>query len=345
MNSDERVRRTLNGEDVDRPATFDLMLNDSVIRHFAGGDVDLANPRPTVHRAYDRALDSSRMAIVYPQAEGEELLANGALRQKKRWTTWSAPKIDSVDDAERILRENVRFLKENPVADLNPIIEEYCRTQAEFSDFFLFGNFMLKTGIMFYSGIGLDWFSYLLADQPRLVSEYYEASTARAVRSIENARFPAEIEAVFDCEDIAFRGGTIFGPEYLRKEFFPRLERLVDAWHRKGIKFVFHSDGNLMSVVADLAACGIDALNPIETQAGMNVTELREKASELVFIGGVDCSQILPRGTPQDVAQETRRVLAASGPRIIIGSSSEVHNEVPLANYLTMLETIANWKW
>ena len=90
MTSVERVKTTLNGRCPDHPATFDCIMNDAIIRHFAGADPDINNPKPIVHRAISRALDSTRIIIVYPQKEGEEELPDGNIVKRERWTTWYA---------------------------------------------------------------------------------------------------------------------------------------------------------------------------------------------------------------------------------------------------------------
>ncbi len=345
MTSEERVRATLAGRVPDRPATFDCLMNDAIIRHFAGEEPDLADPKPVVHRAIAAALDSTRIIVVYPQAEGRETRADGSVIRKARWTTWYPHAFASAADAEQSLRAQIPLIQESPPYDLSGATALYRETRAGLGDTFLFANYGLKTGLMLYSSIGLECFCELLADCPEVVSDYIEACTAHSVASIEALRIPPEIEAVFDCEDIAYRGGPLFSPAFLRREFIPRLERIADAWHRKGLRFIFHSDGNLMPVLPDLVAAGIDGLNPIETQSGMTVAGIRRVAPDLLLIGGIDCSQILPNGTPAQVRAETRKVLREAGPRILVGASSETHNAVPLENYLAFLETVHHWQW
>jgi len=344
MTSEQRVKMIVDGGCPDRPATFDCIMNDSIIRHFAGEDPDMEDPRPVVHKAISQALDSTRIIIVYPQRENEEKRPDGALVKKRRWTTWYEKPIVSVVEAAEFVRNSIEQIGTSSI-DMHGQIEAYEQIRTDLDDVFLFANFMAKTGIMLYSQIGLEYFSYLAADSPELLHQYYAAATNRSIRAIDAADFPRDINAVFDCEDIAYRGGTILSPDYLRKEFLPQLERLVDAWHRKGIKFIYHSDGNILDVLPDLVACGIDGLNPIETQAGLAISAIRKIAPELILIGGIDCSQILPLGSPEEVRIEAQRVLREAGPHSIVGSSSEVHSIVPLENYLAMLNTIKEWRW
>nr|MBC8228235.1 hypothetical protein [bacterium] len=200
-------------------------------------------------------------------------------------------------------------------------------------------------GMMVYTSYGLETFSYLLADNPEVISRYLELNTELNVRRIGHVSVADISPGVFVGEDIAYKGTTIFSPAYLRKEFMPRLERIVEAYHKRGLKVMFHSDGNLMEIVDDLVAVGIDILNPIETIAGMDVSEIRKKHKNLVFAGGIDVSQLLPLGTPQEVEAETRKLIEIAGPGVLVGSSTELHNDVPLENFKAMADTVRNYRY
>ena len=54
------------------------------------------------------------------------------------------------------------------------------------------------------------------------------------------------------------------------------------------------------------------------------------------------CAQTLPYGTPYDVEDETLELIEKIGPQggLFIGSSSEVHDLVPVANVVTMYRTV-----
>jgi hypothetical protein len=64
------------------------------------------------------------------------------------------------------------------------------------------------------------------------------------------------------------------------------VKRLVDVYHDRGIKCIYHSDGNLNPVMKDLAATGIDGINPLETLAGMSLADVRERIPGLAIAGG-----------------------------------------------------------
>jgi len=56
--------------------------------------------------------------------------------------------------------------------------------------------------------------------------------------------------------------------------------------------------------------------------------------------GGIDVSQLLPFGTPEQVRDAVRKSIDAAEGRILIGSSTELHEDVPLANFLAMREAV-----
>jgi len=63
----------------------------------------------------------------------------------------------------------------------------------------------------------------------------------------------------------------------------------VDCFHAHGVKVVFHSDGDIRPILKDLKATGIDALNPIETAAGVTAGEVRRQCPNLIIVGGTRC--------------------------------------------------------
>jgi len=124
--------------------------------------------------------------------------------------------------------------------------------------------------------------------------------------------------------------------------FFANVERLTAACHERGLKVIFHSDGYVMDIMADLVAIGIDGFNPIEKAAGMDAWELRRRFPELTLVGGMDVTHFLPNGTPDEIRAETRRMideLGADG-RLLIGSTTELDNTVPLENYLAFHDEV-----
>jgi len=333
-------------ESVDRLPYFDLLTNDAVIEHYAGEALTYENAHNVVVKALDNLVDATRGAILTPQKEETRTLPDGSVHEQKRWTGWTKrPAGFGVREAAEVLEKAIGDLEWSADAEkgARQSEEEYFQTRGEFHNAYLCANFGRKTGIGVYATVGLTNFSYLMADRPELIRRYLDAHTNWAVRGVEAMKRLQEVEVVFSGEDVA-AGQLLFSPEFLRREFIPRLERIIDAYHRAGVKFLFHSDGNLMEIIDDLVAAGIDALNPLETKAGMDLAEIRRRHPDLVLVGGIDCSSVLPFGTVEDVRKETLKCIEEALPWYLPGSSSEIHNEIPLSNVQAMVDTIRSFR-
>ena len=72
----------------------------------------------------------------------------------------------------------------------------------------------------------------------------------------------------------------------------------------------------------------------------MDVAEIHRRHQHLFMAGGIDVSQLLPFGSPMEVKDAVKRALDAAEGRIMIGSTTELHNDVPLENFLAMRQAV-----
>lgn len=73
----------------------------------------------------------------------------------------------------------------------------------------------------------------------------------------------------------------------------------------------------------------------------MTVRTVRERYPKLFLTGGIDVSQLLTYGTPQDIRATCRQAIADTrGRGYFLGSSTELHWDVPLENARAMYETV-----
>jgi hypothetical protein len=343
----QRVRDVMCGRRPDRPPLFDIIRNDAVISHFSGQTLTVENAAEVVFAAYAPALDATRATVRLPKQENTGRLPDGRQQRDYRWTTWTAPL--RYADAKAYTAAKRKVLdafdpawtppKQKSVDDWLAAVAD-CRRRL--GEVFYFPSSRAADLTVLYHEVGLEQFSYFLADCPDVIDELLETNTLAAEAWIGHLPDAGGIEAVFLADDIAFKTGTLLSPAWLGEHYFPRLARLIDAWRGQGAKVLFHSDGNLMAVLDRLVDCGIDGLNPIEVGAGMDAGEIHRRHPALWMAGGIDLSQLLSHGTPQQVAETVRRTLEAAEGRIMIGSTSEVQNSVPLANFLAMREAVLN---
>ena len=90
-------------------------------------------------------------------------------------------------------------------------------------------------------------------------------------------------------DDMGYKGTTFFSPETYRELLQPYHKRAVDWAHERGIYARLHSCGNIMTLLPDVMATGVDALNPLEVKAGMDAFKIKQEYGDrLVLHGGID---------------------------------------------------------
>ena len=347
--SRERVRTILRGGTPDRPPLYDLLRNDAVVAHFAGEPATVENGPEVVFRAYEPAIDATRPLIRTPNRDRTETLAGGRERRYSRWTIWNGPRRFASADA--YVAEKRRLLDAwdgawttARQAALDAKLTEHAGEQHRLGEVYRFLVGPCEWLENLYHEVGLDTFVYLQADCPGLIDQLLEINARETILWAEHLPADPAIDAVFLADDLAYRTATIFNPRWLDRAYMPRFARIVEAFHRRNIKVMFHSDGNLWRILDALVEAGIDALNPIEVMAGMDVGEIHRRYPGLLLAGGIDVSDLLVFGNPQAVREAVRRTIDAAEGRIMVGSSTELHDAVPLENFLAMREAVLEYR-
>jgi len=213
----------------------------------------------------------------------------------------------------------------------------------------LVARFKGKKAIFFRHRAAFMWsvflrgFENLLQDfllEPEFAHKLMDKVLATSIPMARNAvRAGADVIVVAD--DYAGNLAPFFSVAVFKEFILPRLQRLVDAVHEEGGIVVKHSDGNLWPLLDLIVNAGIDALNPMEPIAGMDIGEIKDKYGKKVcLIGNIDCSRLLSEGTVEEVEAAVRECIrkASLGGGHILSSSNSIHSSVKPENYLAMIE-------
>jgi uroporphyrinogen decarboxylase len=142
-------------------------------------------------------------------------------------------------------------------------------------------------------------------------------------------------------DDIADKDFPLISPKQFAEFVNPYNRKLVDRAHEKGLKVVRHSDGNLWPLMDLLLESGYDGLNPLEPQAGMHLAKVKAYCGDRIcLLGNIDCIELLPNGTPEQVDEAVRQAIedAGEGGGLIICSSNSLHPGVDPQNCIAMFE-------
>jgi len=353
MTARERVMATLNGEPVDRVPIFDIIQHKQLIEHVTGEKLTFENGMELLLATIRECLDVVR-GICPPMPERTWRADDGFVYRQEWWTVWTIerPFNDTKSLCEFIRRDidviraahpddMYTFAGQSDVwgkSDTSPL-EHYRKLQEKLENVVVFpaeSPVGLDTA---YHRAGFELFCYAYADEPELVSEWLEVINLHEVERVHRSADAdlAPVALVF--ADIADKNGPMFSPAFLRREMFPRLARLVDAWHAHGVKVIWHSDGDYISLLDDFKAAGVDGINPIEKLAGVDHLKVtREGWPDFTLMGGIDCSNLLPFGTKDETTAAVKHALDITKPggRYILGTTTEIHPACNLENILAM---------
>ncbi|HUS80039.1 MAG TPA: uroporphyrinogen decarboxylase family protein [Armatimonadota bacterium] len=177
-----------------------------------------------------------------------------------------------------------------------------------------------------------------LYDHPRFVHELldricdYDLATLARLMELP-------LDGVFISDDYGNQRQLAMSPGHWREFVRPRLARILDLAHSRGLVTMLHSCGCVREIVPDLIEIGLDVLHPIQPEA-LDVFDLkREYGRDLALWGGISTQHTLPRGTPEDVRAEVREKAwrLGEGGGYILEPGITIQEDVPIENVLALI--------
>jgi len=191
---------------------------------------------------------------------------------------------------------------------------------------------------------GIENFLADMAADPEYAQKMLDFIIHKNMVMLENIVHTPGIDGILLGSDWGAQKDLLMSPSCWKQMIAPGEKKEYDLIHEAGIDVWVHSCGDIRKIFPDLAEMGVDALNPIQPEC-MDIYELKEKYGEkIAFWGGISTQQTLPYGTPEDVAEETKKVtkaLAKNG-GYIIAPSQEIQADVPFENLCALIDTANN---
>ena len=149
------------------------------------------------------------------------------------------------------------------------------------------------------------------------------------------------IQVIRTSDDLATQENLMFPPELYRKMLKPLQKKFFDFIKSKTkAKIFYHSCGNVAPVIEDLVETGVDIINPVQVSALGDTARLKSAFGEkVVFWGGIDTQEVLPRGSPEDVEVEVRHRIRdlAPGGGFVLAAVHNIQPDVQPQNIIAMV--------
>ena len=262
----------------------------------------------------------------YPFLDSNDLQAVSSALEESMWTAVASPPgpIDS-----QALSEGAKRLRE----------------KTDRAIIGLFGGNLFEIGQFLYRN---DKFMMLLAAEPKHAHDFLDRLVEIHLANLEKflEAVGEYIDIILFGDDLGMQTGPLVSPQMYREFFKPRHKLL---WNRAkqlaDVKVMLHCCGGVRELMPDLIEVGVNAINPVQIScSGMDAAKLKaDFGKDITFWGGgCDTRDILPTGTPQQVAENVKeqvRILSPGGGFVF----QQVHNilaNVPPANIVAMFDAV-----
>jgi uroporphyrinogen-III decarboxylase len=144
--------------------------------------------------------------------------------------------------------------------------------------------------------------------------------------------------------DVAYKKGTFMSPNYWREHFKPWVAQMADCAHANGLPVIYHGCGNVKAIFEDYIEMGIEAYNPLEAKAGMDVVDLRRRFGHRIGFCGNSDIQVWESGDREAIRREVLRKLnAAKGGGFIFQSDHSVSSAVAGSTYDYIVQLVREY--
>jgi len=166
-------------------------------------------------------------------------------------------------------------------------------------------------------------------------------------RSLEAGR--GAIDVLWLGEDLGTQRGPTISLDLFRRQLRPRLQRFVDLGKHWNIPILMHSCGSSSWAFDDFAAMGIAAVDTLQPEAkDMAPAYLKHRYGDrLAFHGMISTAGVVATGTPAEVAQNCRELLATMMPGggYAFAPTHALQDNSPTANVVAMYRAAQTHGW
>lgn len=334
----DRIICAFNHQKADRLPVFDIINKPEMYTEVLQEDNIDSKGRPTVRLAKALGMDavtihSAPYTCLIPPKDlfdsAEYFTDRFGIRCKVTSASWPLGMAINPREIDEDLIKLVESVEIRP-EDIHEVMEGLDEAGDEIA---VFGSVRSAFSFLFIM-LGLENLSIALYEEPELLHRLIESAdaywTKLGLKLIE-----AGCTALYMANDLGMNGQTLISAAHLREFFFPSMCKQIQTWKQAGGRVVFHSCGNINTVLEDLAETGIDAITNIQVHAGMNLASVKERIGDKVtIVGNVDATGILCQDDQGLITSAIQEVINTAGQdgALIIATDHSFHAGIPSKN-------------
>jgi uroporphyrinogen-III decarboxylase len=176
-------------------------------------------------------------------------------------------------------------------------------------------------------------------EKPQLVRKAIEKLTEFNIELIKHIG-DIGVDFIMSGGDYCEKNGPMVPLKFFREIIFPNLKKQVEAAHKRGLKFIKHTDGNINPMLDDLANI-VDGLHSLDPTASVDIGEVKAKYGDKLILMGNVAVDSLARKSKKEVIEETKECIkkASPGGGHFLSSSNTWYVDAKLENCIAMVKT------
>lgn len=188
-------------------------------------------------------------------------------------------------------------------------------------------------------------FSVKMFEEPESLNEQTKIRLDRSIKKAQKLDALGHLHDGYTlCSDYCFNTNPFYSPDQFDEFVVPFLKETISEYRKMGYYTIKHTDGNIMPILKQMAACKPDAFHSLDPQGGVSIPEVRKIIGEdIALIGNVNCG-LLQTGTIEECRRDILRSLRegmATGRGYVFSTSNCVYTGLDLERYEMMIDL---WK-
>lgn len=140
--------------------------------------------------------------------------------------------------------------------------------------------------------------------------------------------------------DLAYGKGLLFSTDYYNAFLFDIHKEMCDFFAKNRMPVIFHSDGNVNELIPHLIEAGVRAIEPLESDTGMNIKWLKkEYGKDLVLFGGIDEKRFAGKASIEKEIKSKLKTLMPGG-GYIFHTDSPILDNIAFEDYAYAIELV-----
>jgi uroporphyrinogen decarboxylase len=190
--------------------------------------------------------------------------------------------------------------------------------------------------------VGFEYLAYLMMNDPELYADLYRR-IGELMTEIWSEFLDRYTDVFAICrfgDDLGFKTSTLISPDDIRRHIIPQYKRVISLIKKTGRPFLWHSCGNIFSIMENMIDLGIDAKHSNEDAIAPFPKWISLYGDRIALLGGIDVD-LLCLQAPETIFKtvvESGQKFRESAKGYALGSGNSIPDYIPVEGYLAMIE-------